>query len=344
MAPPLRQPIDGKGNSMQSPVVRARVRISLMASLLLFAWTPRAAAADVCVSVDEARDTFTAQGRSAALLLLARQFELEGERVVPPGCPNGYMVSHIQFGTRITITLSGPKGQRDATAKGMDDVPAVYSQMVRSLIRGQPMDAPGIVDRTNVSDTQASAPNRIHSDSLYYARLGYGAIFGEDTYGVPSIGVFGYRHERDRLGIDVSFLNIQYKSVDSSYVYGSTSSGSWLKLELLRFTNPVSDRSLYFGGGLSWSYTDLDAGLDNGYTSWHGSGLQGELTAGLELGRASSMLVFVQGDVGLPFYETQGDTYTYSMVPPYTHTTVTTSRYAPSVTVSFGLGWQRGAK
>ena len=329
---------------MKSPLIRRILRISFVLLLGVFSWTSPLAAADVCVTVDEGRDTFSPQDRSAAVLLLARQFELAGEHVVPPGCANAYVVSHIQFGSRISILLTGPKGEREAAAMGMDDVPNVYSQMVRSLLRGLPMDAPGIVDRTNVSDTQASAPNRIHSDSLFYARLGYGAIFGEDTYGVPSIGFFGYRHERDRLGIDVSFLNIQYKSADSSYVYGSTSSGSWLKLELFRFTNPVSDRSLYFGGGLSWSYTDLDAGLDNGYTSWHGSGLQGELTAGLELGRASSMLVFVQGDVGLPFYETRGDMYTYSMVPPYTHTTVTTSRYAPSVTVSLGLGWLRGKK
>ena len=72
-------------------------------------------------------------------------------------------MTHVKFGTRIIITLSGPKGQRDATAMGMDDVPAVYSQMVRSLLRGEPMEAPGVVDRTNVSATQAAPPNRPHS-------------------------------------------------------------------------------------------------------------------------------------------------------------------------------------
>lgn len=326
---------------MRASFRRTSAQISLIAAIFFPAFTSRpVVAADVCVTVDEARDTFSLQDRSAALLLLARQFELAGERVVPPGCPNSYAVSHIQFGTRITITLSGPQGQREATAMGMDDVPAVYSQMVRSLLRGQPMDAAGIVDRTNVSDTQASAPNRVHSDSIYYARLGYGAIFGDDTYGGPSVGVFGYRHERDRFGIDVSFLNIQYKSADSPYGYGSSNSGAWVKLEFLHFINPVSDRSVYLGGGLSLSSTDMDTSLENGYQSWHGSGLQGELTGGFELGRASSILVFVQADVGLPFYELKGNTYLFSPRPQ----TVTDHLYAPSLTVSLGLGWLRGGK
>jgi hypothetical protein len=73
----------------------------------------------------------------------------------------------------------------------MDDVPAVYSQMVRSLLRGEPMDAPGVVDRTNVSETQSAAQNRVHSDSIWYARLGYGAYFADQSYGGPAVGFLG---------------------------------------------------------------------------------------------------------------------------------------------------------
>ena len=81
--------------------------------------------------------------------------------------------------------------------------------------------------------------------------------------------------------------------------------GAWLKLEALHFIAPLADRSPYIGAGLSWS----TAHLDNASTSWDGSGLQGELTAGYELERAS---------------------------------TITEHRYAPSLSVSMGLGWQRG--
>ena len=314
-----------------------------LAAFVLIALISAPARADVCATIDESRDTFSASDRSAALLLLARQFELVGERVVPPPCDNAYVVSHVQFGTRITVTLAGPKGQRDATATGMDDVPAVYSQMVRSLWRGQPMEATGIVDRTNVSGTQAAAPNRLHSDSMWYARLGYGAHFADQSYGGPSVGFFGYRREGNRFGIDVSFFNFQYKSSDRTYSYyspqGSSGvTGSWLKLEILRYFAPTADRSAYVGAGLSWSTTNLE----NNNTSWTGDGLQGELTTGFEVGRAGSIHVFIQGDVGLPFYDLQSVAYSYSNVPPFVSEVSVGHKYVPSVTISLGLGWSRG--
>jgi hypothetical protein len=137
-------------------------------------------------------------------------------RPVPPGCDQAYVVYHILFGTRISITLSGPRGRRDATALSMDDVSAVYSQMVRSLLKGVPMETAGIVDRGNVSGTQSEQQKRVHSDLVYYARLGYGAQFGDQTYGGPSVGLLGFRREGDRFGIDISFFNFQYKSSDRS--------------------------------------------------------------------------------------------------------------------------------
>ena len=326
---------------MACPVIRQSFRAALIAAMLGLGLFPAPANADVCVTIDETRDTFSPQERSAALLLLTRQFELAGERVVPPGCPTPYVVSHVQLGTLITITLIGPNGQRDATAHGMEDVPAVYSQMVRSLLRGQPMDARGIVDRTNVSAEQAAAPNRVHSDSLFYARLGYGAIFADRTYGGVSAGMFGYRRELDKFGIDVSFLNYQYQASSGAYYYSeSGSTNSWLKLEFLHFATPLSDRSLYFGAGLSWSTQSLN----NLGTSWSGSGLQGELSAGYELGRASTIRVFIQADAGLPFYELSSSTYVYSPAYPYASATTTAHRYAPTFVVSMGLGWQHGGK
>ena len=38
----------------------------------------------MCLTIDESRDTFTPSEASAALLVLARQFELAGEHVVLP--------------------------------------------------------------------------------------------------------------------------------------------------------------------------------------------------------------------------------------------------------------------
>ena len=337
---------------MQFPAQHSTIWVPVAAALLFSATAPRPAAADVCVTIDATRDMFSDQDRVGALALLTRQFEMEGEHVVPPGCEQAYVVYHILFGTRISITLVGPKGRRDATALGMDDVPAVYSQMVRSLLKGVPMETPGVVDRGNVSATQSEQPKRVHTDLVYYARLGYGLQFGDQTYGGPSVSFLGFRREGDRFGIDLSLFNFQYKSSDrtyNSYSYGypaqgtSGETGSWLKMQVMRYFKQSSDRSPYVAGGLSWGMVNLDH--DN--TSYEGSGLQGELTVGYEVGRAGSIHVFVQSDVGLPFYELTATTYPTIATPaaPYSRIQPSIShRYVPSLTFSLGLGWQKGGK
>jgi hypothetical protein len=86
------------------------------------------------------------------------------------------------------------------------------------------------------------------------------------------------------------------------------------------------------GGGISWGggYSSSGTSWAN-RTYWQGSGLQGELTVGYEVGRASTLRVFVQADATLPFYmmtsSRTGDT-----------------RYSSSLAVSVGVGWQRGRR
>ena len=191
----------------------------------------------------------------------------------------------------------------------------------------------GVVDRTNVSAAQ-SHNLRVDSDSIFYARLGYGAIFAGQTQGVPSVGLIGYRHELDSFGIDVSFMNFQFNNSGSYNGYygpaSNASSGSWIKLEGLYFNTPLANRTAYVGGGLSWGGTSIS----DGNQSWDGSGLQGELTAGYEIARASTIRLFTQADVSIPFYSLTG-------VSDARAVPVTSRGYAPSVTVSMGLGWQR---
>jgi hypothetical protein len=295
-----------------------------------------AARADVCVAVDEAHDTLSPANRAAAVLLIGRQFEAAGERIAPDGCANRYAVSHIMLGNTIIVSMAGPLGQREGHALGIDDLPALYSQMVRSLVTGRPMTGFNVVDRTNVTAAQ-SATERVHGDSLWYARLGYGSVFGDRAYGGPAIG-FGYRYELDSFGVDVSFLNFQKRASNDYTYYGpyQTSSdafaGSLLKLEGLYFLRPKANATAYVGGGFSWGGVSFGSG-------WDGSGLQGELTAGYELPRASTLRTFVQLDAALPFYQTSTIRYpvNYRGVGPVT----TEHRYTPTVAVSFGVGWQR---
>jgi hypothetical protein len=272
---------------------------------------------DICVSVDEARDTLSPQERLAARLLVARQFEVEGWRVVPDGCTDTYTVAHIQLGRRITVTLSGPAGRREGDALGLEDLPALYSQMVRSMVTGLPMTGMNVIDRTNVTAQQAAPPRRTASEAFSYARLGY------STDG-PAVG-FGHRFEAGAIAVDVSFLSFQ--GTTGFDAYGSTRrtmAWTWVRLAGLRFRDRDANKSAYYGGGLSWGFR---SSWEPPSLSRDGGGLQGDLIAGYEIGRASTIRAFVQTDVTLPFYK-------------LTASPRGSERYAASIAVTVGVGWR----
>jgi hypothetical protein len=182
----------------------------------------------------------------------------------------------------------------------------------------------------------------VHTDSLWYARLGYGSLFGNKSYGTPALG-FGYRAELDAFAIDVSFLNVQFSANDAFSSRGATTH-SLLKLSGLYFLSPRANRSAYFGGGVSYGHQSFGSGPYNApigsYSSgWHGSGLQGELTAGYEFARVTTFRMFVQADAVLPFYQATSETYSIPSRTSATPAVPTTSRrYAPSLIVSIGVG------
>ena len=291
----------------------------------------------VCLTIDETHDTFAPPDRQAALMLVAREFEHAGRQVVSGECAERYTLSHVRLGNTITVVLAGPSGQREGRAAGMDDLPGLYNQLVRALLSGSSVGSMTVVDRTNVTTPQAE-PRRVGVDSFGYARLGYGRTLGDGGAGNPAIG-FGYRAELDAFALDVSFLNQQLPSSNQTYSASTAVSGSLLKLTGLYFTSPRANASAYVGGGLSWGVTSRSGSSPNGYSSWEGRGLQGELTAGYELPRASELRVFVQADATLPFYHTIGQTVAYSQ--GRSSTVTTGERYNPSLTLSIGLGWQR---
>jgi hypothetical protein len=322
---------------MESRILRSIVACTTCALLSIAS----SAQADVCVTIDTTNDMFAPSEQTAARLLMERQFQQVGERVLPPGCGSQYSLTHVRLGNTIVVSIEGPAGRREGLAQGMDDLPALYNQMALSIVTGRPMEGFNVIDRTNVTESQATA-RRVHTDSLWYARLGYGSLFANESYGTPSIG-FGYRAELDEFAIDVSFLNFQF-SGNNTFSSREATAQTLLKLSGLYFLSPTANRSAYFGGGLSFGYQSFGGSntFTNGsYTSpWEGKGLQGELTVGYELARATSFRTFVQADAVLPFYEATSQSYPVptrigSVVPP---TPTTTRRYAPSLIVSIGVG------
>jgi hypothetical protein len=68
-----------------------------------------------------------------------------------------------------------------------------------------------------------------------------------------------------------------------------------------------------------------------------GSGLQGEGSVGFEFLRASTIRMFAQADATFPFYRISGTTISSTGV------SVTDRSWAPTFTLSMGVGWGRSA-
>jgi hypothetical protein len=311
-------------------------RVIPLVALLAVAAAPRRAEAAACAQVDASRDNLTEQERQAAAMLLAQALEHNGQPVVASGCDQTYYVAHVKLGASVSITLTGPQGYRQATAHSIEELPSWYDQMVRSLLTGVPMNATGAsVTRNNVAASQM-APNRVEADSLWYARLGYGMTFGGDLRKGPALG-FGYRYELDNLALDLSFLNFMIDSNNDSASSQSVGiTASWIRLEGLFFINPMANASAYIGGGLGWgAAATVETTTDmTGYTTgsvFSGSGLEGQVTAGFEFLRASTIRMFAQADLTLPFYMAHADVLTA--------TGTRESRYLPTLTFSLGIGW-----
>jgi hypothetical protein len=298
------------------------------AALALTLLTARAASADVCVAVDTTRDTLSEQDRNSTRILLGQALRQQGIAVADQNCMGTYVVYHVRLGNSITVFLQGPQGYREAQARAIEEIPAVYSQMIRSLVTGQPMTTHGnTVDRSNVTATQ-QAPNRVQADSLWYFRLGYGGATGPVTNAGPGFG-FGYRYELDALAIDLSFLNLLVFGNDDPNSSEAGVTGSWVKLMGLYFFNPTGNGSLYLGAGVGYGVTAVG---DNANT-YTGTGLQGEVALGFEFLRASTIRIFAELDATLPFY---------GVYQTVLSGTPGDKSYVPSFVASLGIGWGRG--
>jgi hypothetical protein len=189
----------------------------------------------------------------------------------------------------------------------------------------------------------AAAP--AHADDLSllsYTRLGHAMVFDATRRTAPGFG-FGLRAELETFAVDVSFLNLAL-GVNVVDTGRDLMAGSLLRIQVLRFLTPHRSRSAYAGGGLGWGQVSLERAqtvVSGGSTSWHGSGLQVELTAGYELARMSPIRLFVQADASAPLFAAQSETFAYPQ-PGAVVSTGHDRRYVPSVVVSMGIGWHRG--
>jgi len=311
--------------------------LAFLTTLVFATLVGRASFASVCVQVDVSQDTLSEGDQKASKALLEQALRDQGVQVDVKNCTDTYRVYHIKLGNSITVFMQGPKGYRQATARSLEDVPAVYSQMVRSLISGRPMNTSnGTVDRSNVTSAR-QAPNRVEADSLWYLRIGYGLALGPTTGHGVAFG-FGYRYELDELGVELSFLNLVIGNNNNSSG-SATVTGDWVKIMGLYFLSPISTGSFFLGGGLSWGMAAATGNAtgatgSTSFQTYTGSGLQGELSVGYEFLRASTIRMFLQADATLPFYTVRRETFDTAL-----GATVGGSSWVPSLAFSFGIGW-----
>jgi hypothetical protein len=299
--------------------MRNLLNITVALTLLLLSSTATAA---VCVKVDEQRDNLQPAERQAVKTMVENSLRDQDLNVTTQSCTTTYTIYSLKLGNSVTANISGPEGSRTQKASNLDELPETYDQITAALISGEEGQTAG-TNRHNVTKKQA-APRRTRADSIYYTRLGYGAVLGGDFASGPAVG-FGWRYELDSVGIDISGLNFILDTSD-----GDGFNFTLVRLGGLYFFDPVSDTTPYVGAALSWGWTGVYEELDDGFTTYSGNGLQGEIGAGYEFLRSSTLRVFVEANAVLPFYTASRNTFEANNEE---------SVYTPQFTINLGLGY-----
>lgn len=192
--------------------------------------------------------------------------------------------------------------------------------------------------RTTAQIPTAAAPalEQAPADKLFYGRLGQGVSLAGGLHGGPVMGL-GLRLELDRIGLDASVSFGMTRMGPNMEVTGIQ--GSWLKLTTQYYMLPNRDGTPYIGAGLSWGgQKEKIAGA-----TYSGSGLQGEIIAGYEFLRSSSIRLFIQTDATLPLYQARNEQAAVAVPRARGQAAIpnVAQRYLPTLGLSLGIAWGR---
>jgi len=265
---------------------------ALLLTSALWASAP-AAAAERCAAIEADRDTLTEGERKSALLLLEDALAGAGEPTKAP-CGGQWAVSHVKLGASVTVSLSRGDDKQTLKVAALDELPAAYERLVRAIKTGQPVS--GTADRSSVTSAEAN-PNRAEADPLVYLQIGGGATGLDPVQGGVALGV-GYRHALDTIAIDISGFNFVIPSkIEDSKQFSMT----LVEAGVLYYFDGDAAQSLYAGGAVGYSFSTREVGSGEEDSPVR-SGAHGTATVGYELLRQSTIRLFPQLDVGVPFY------------------------------------------
>jgi hypothetical protein len=274
----------------------------LALGLVLLSPRLASASASTCVQIDAARDGLSDEERESTRTLFEEALGEAGVSVAREGCVETWTLYHIRLGESITVVVQSARGTRRERVQRIEDLPATYHQMARSIQSGsQNTNDSGNVDRRNVTDSQSDR-RRVNADAIWYAKLGYGSTPAAGFHGGPAFG-FGRRWELDSICINLGFLNfIMYQDADE---FRGASAG-WIELGADYFFDPYANSSAYVGA------------------------------MGYEMFRASTIRLIAHLDATLPMYRlSRTVTDAITGLEDQQHV------YSPTMQLSLGLGWGR---
>lgn len=281
------------------------------------------AVAGVCVVLDESQDNLAPNDRSGALIILRQTLVREGEEVVSDDCERTYTVYNVQIGRSVTVFLGNGERTLDASAETIEELPQVYSQLVRALVHGTTLDA--AVTRDNVTAAQ-DAPRRQQADSMGYGRIGFGGIVADGLEPAIALGG-GYRLELDHVFIDAS-IGLLVLTGDEQESDGANLNG---RLGAGYFFDGLSDSTPYLGAALTYGVIGVCVDEDTCYLD---DGLGADLIVGYEFLRSSTIRLFFEANASFPFFDTDLDSGSEG---------ASGSLYTPSLSISFGIGFGRAS-
>ena len=268
------------------------------AALTLFAviGTSSTAMAGVCVVINEARDTLNAQDRRAARITLENTLETHGIKPIGEPCETTYTLAHTKLGEEITIRMSVGEDIRNMRARGIEDLPSAYDQMVASIKNGTPLA--DNIGRRNVTNKQTNRKKQELESQLY---LALGGVFSELNEEAAPLFRMGYRFETDSAGFGIS---------TSLSPFPKTGGGGFgVDFEGLYFFDGQAGSSLYVGSALGYqgysygepAFNTIDSEVSD-TSEWAGAGFAFRPMVGWEFFRATSGRLFIQAEANLPTY------------------------------------------
>ncbi|MFT4975443.1 MAG: hypothetical protein ACI8S6_001330 [Myxococcota bacterium] len=252
--------------------------------------TTATASAASCIILDESRDSLSPGEQSSALLLLEDALSDAGMSIGEPPCEDPWEVSHARLGESITVILSTRTTRQRMTVARIEELPVAYERLIRAIQTG--VSVTESADRNSVTSSEQSQ-NRIEAEPLIYAQLGAGVT----SLDSPAVGTAlggGYRHELDRIAIDIGLFQMNIPNLEES----DFAHISIVNLGVLYYLDPEANSSTYFGGGVGAGVgvSDNDAQF----------GAQVIGSVGYEMLRSTSIRIFPQLDLTAPIYTLEG--------------------------------------